>query len=147
MIFWIRVAMILILILLGFYIFKWARELYGNKAALLTLFLFSFSPTFLAHGRPVILRFFSRPTLILLKNLCFGQQINQFCDLSLNILPVYLWFFIAPLLVILGFLILWQAASVISIYPHFLAYFNELVGGTDQGYIYTVNSNLDCGRI
>jgi len=53
MIFWGRIPMILILILLGFYIFKWARELFGNRAALLALFLFSFSPTFLAHGRLV----------------------------------------------------------------------------------------------
>jgi len=53
MIFWGRMPMILILILLGFYIFKWARELFGNKTALLSLFLFSFSPTFLAHGRLV----------------------------------------------------------------------------------------------
>lgn len=53
MIFWSRIPMILILILLGFYIFKWSRELFGNKAGLLSLFLFSFSPTFLAHGRLV----------------------------------------------------------------------------------------------
>lgn len=53
MIFWGQLPMILILILLGFYIFKWSKELFGNKAALLSLFLFSFSPTFLAHGRLV----------------------------------------------------------------------------------------------
>ena len=53
MIFWGRIPMVLILILLGFYIFKWARELFGNKAALLSLIIFSFSPTFLAHGRLV----------------------------------------------------------------------------------------------
>jgi len=53
MIFWARIPMILVLILLGFYVFKWAKELYGNKAALLSLFLFSFSPTLLAHGRLV----------------------------------------------------------------------------------------------
>ena len=46
MIFWGRIPMILILILLGFYIFKWSRELFDNKAAILSLFLFSFSPTF-----------------------------------------------------------------------------------------------------
>ncbi len=51
MIFWGRIPMILLLILLGFFIFKWARELFGNKAGLLALFLFSFSPTFLGHGR------------------------------------------------------------------------------------------------
>jgi hypothetical protein len=43
-------------------------------------------------------------------------------------------------------LLLWQAISVISIYPHFLAYFNELAGGPNQGYIYTVDSNLDWGQ-
>lgn len=53
MIFWSRFPMILILLLLGFYIFKWVRELFGNKAAILALFLFSFSPTLLAHGRLV----------------------------------------------------------------------------------------------
>ncbi|GAI57384.1 unnamed protein product, partial [marine sediment metagenome] len=53
MIFWGRIPMVLILILLGFYIFKWARELFGPKVALLALFLFSFSPTFFAHGRLV----------------------------------------------------------------------------------------------
>ena len=53
MIFWARIPMILILILLGFYVFRWAKELFGNKIALLSLFLFSFSPTLLAHGRLV----------------------------------------------------------------------------------------------
>ena len=53
MIFWSRIPMILILILLGFYVFKWARELFGNCAALLALFFFSFSPTLIAHGRLV----------------------------------------------------------------------------------------------
>ena len=53
MIFWSRIPMILLLVLLGFYIFKWAKELFGQKAGLLSLFLFSFSPTFLAHGRLV----------------------------------------------------------------------------------------------
>ena len=37
MIFWARIPMILTLVLLGFYIFKWAKELFGNKAALLAL--------------------------------------------------------------------------------------------------------------
>lgn len=53
MIFWGRLPMILILLLLGFYIFKWARKLFGNCAGLLALFFFSFSPTFLTHGRLV----------------------------------------------------------------------------------------------
>ena len=53
MIFWGRIPMILLLMVLGFYIFKWTRQLAGNLAALLALFLFSFSPTFIAHGHLV----------------------------------------------------------------------------------------------
>jgi len=53
MIFWGRIPMILFLVFLGFFIFKWTKELFGNEAALLALTLFSFSPTFLTHGRLV----------------------------------------------------------------------------------------------
>lgn len=53
MIFAGRIPMILLLVFLGFFIFKWTRELFGNKVGLLALFFFSFSPTFLAHGRLV----------------------------------------------------------------------------------------------
>ena len=53
MIFWGRIPMIFLLIFLGLFIFKWTRELFGNKAAILALFLYSLSPTFLAHGRLV----------------------------------------------------------------------------------------------
>ncbi|MFA6376372.1 MAG: glycosyltransferase family 39 protein [Candidatus Paceibacterota bacterium] len=53
MIFWGRVPMILMLLLLGFFLFKWTRELFGNVAGLLALFLLAFSPTFLAHGHLV----------------------------------------------------------------------------------------------
>jgi len=53
MVFWGRIPMILILVVLGFYIYLWTKKYFGNKAGLLALFLFSFSPTFLAHGKLV----------------------------------------------------------------------------------------------
>lgn len=49
--FFARLPMILILIICGIFIFKFAKEFFGEKVALLALFFFSFSPTFLAHGR------------------------------------------------------------------------------------------------
>lgn len=49
--FWSRLPMILLTLLLGIFIFKWSRELFGNIAALVILALFAFSPTALAHGR------------------------------------------------------------------------------------------------
>ncbi len=50
-IFWGRLPMLLLLIILGFYILIWTKEIFSFEAALLSLFLYSFSPTFLAHGR------------------------------------------------------------------------------------------------
>src|SRR5262245_5303863 len=44
--------------------------------------------------------------------------------------------------VILASLLGWQGVSVISIYPTFLAYFNEAVGGPAAGVQYVVDSNL-----
>ncbi|MBU3901612.1 glycosyltransferase family 39 protein [Patescibacteria group bacterium] len=46
-----RLPMLLILLILGIYVFKWTRQLAGSAAALLSLFLYAFSPTFIAHGR------------------------------------------------------------------------------------------------
>ena len=48
-----RIPMILIGILLGFYVFKFSKELWGNLAGFIALVLYSFSPTFLAHTRLV----------------------------------------------------------------------------------------------
>jgi hypothetical protein len=51
MLFFGRLPTLLILLILGIYIFRWTRELWGKQAALLALFFYSFSPTFIAHGR------------------------------------------------------------------------------------------------
>jgi len=48
--------------------------------------------------------------------------------------------------VALALLLLWYAIGNISIYPHYLAYFNEIVGGPGNGYKYLVDSNLDWGQ-
>ncbi len=45
-----RLPIALVSILLGFFIFKWAKELYGKKAGLFALLLYSFEPTVLAHS-------------------------------------------------------------------------------------------------
>ncbi len=48
-----RLGVIGLLAVLGFFIFKFARNAFGTRAGLIALFLYSFSPTFLAHGRYV----------------------------------------------------------------------------------------------
>jgi hypothetical protein len=76
-----------------------------------------------------------------------------------HILPVYPFLFIlasrlttirlnrtwlAPALI--GTPVLLTALSSLRIAPHQLAYFNESVGGSDQGYRYLSDSNLDWGQ-
>ena len=51
--FWPRVPMIFLTVLLGLLIFRFARQLFGARAAVLAVALFSLEPTVLAHGRVV----------------------------------------------------------------------------------------------
>lgn len=46
-------------------------------------------------------------------------------------------------LLILG---LWYLGASLSIYPHYLAYFNELAGGPENGHKVLLDSNLDWGQ-
>jgi hypothetical protein len=43
-------------------------------------------------------------------------------------------------------LIAWQCIACAWSYPHYLAYFNEFVGGPRNGYRWLVDSNLDWGQ-
>ena len=52
-IFWSRLAMVLLMVALGAFLFFWTRKLLGNAGALAVLALYAFSPNFLAHGRLV----------------------------------------------------------------------------------------------
>jgi hypothetical protein len=49
-------------------------------------------------------------------------------------------------MVVLAGLIVWAIVSSLWVHPYYLAYFNALVGGPDQGYRYVVDSNLDWGQ-
>ncbi len=48
--------------------------------------------------------------------------------------------------ILLGLGLIWVISSGLRQNPHHLAYFNELVGGTAQGYRYLGDSNLDWGQ-
>ena len=47
---------------------------------------------------------------------------------------------------ILSVLMIWYIFSSISIYPHYLSYFNEIAGGPIKGVEYFADSNLDWGQ-
>ena len=50
-----RVMIIMLALVLGWLVYLWATRLYGWQAGLVALFLFSFSPSMLAHGHLVTL--------------------------------------------------------------------------------------------
>jgi hypothetical protein len=50
-----------------------------------------------------------------------------------------------PKYLLVGLLILWMITSAFGVYPHFLAYYNELVGAKN-GYKMAVDSNYDWGQ-
>lgn len=52
-IFLARLFPVLLGLILGYYIYRWAKELFGPKAGLFALFLFVFSPDFLGHSHLV----------------------------------------------------------------------------------------------
>lgn len=45
-----------------------------------------------------------------------------------------------------GVLLAWHLIGTLVIYPHFLSYFNELVGGPKHGYTILADSNIDWGQ-
>ncbi len=47
---------------------------------------------------------------------------------------------------VIPLLLIWHAGESIFIAPHYLAYFNELVGGPRHGYEHLVDSSLDWGQ-
>ncbi len=48
--------------------------------------------------------------------------------------------------ILCGGLALWYLGASLYIHPHYLAYFNELVGGPENGYKYFVDCDLDWGQ-
>ena len=74
-------------------------------------------------------------------------------------LPIYPLFFVlsagtaahfwknsSKLRAIIVALLMWHAIEAARIYPNYLAYFNELIGGPKNGYKYLRDSNIDWGQ-
>ena len=50
------------------------------------------------------------------------------------------------LLAAVPLLLVWHAVESFAIHPHYLAYFNEFIGGPENGYKYLADSNIDWGQ-
>ena len=51
MMFWSRIPVVGLSLLLGLLVFQWAKDLYGTAAGLLAFFLYAFEPNIMAHSR------------------------------------------------------------------------------------------------
>ena len=103
----------------------------------------------------VDLTFLLAPVLIILVFFSVGRQ-----SIGLRyILPIFPFLFVFSSQVLrsgaqgrtwlrgaVAALACWAVAASLWIYPHFLAYFNESVGGPKAGYKVLVDSNLDWGQ-
>lgn len=67
-----------------------------------------------------------------------GQILKLYQSLNTKIKTVFVIF----LATILG----WYLFENLNIYPYYLTYFNQTVGGPSKGHLYVVDSNLDWGQ-
>jgi len=96
------------------------------------------------------------PALFLFVYFSFFNKIN----IGLRyVLPVYPFLFVfigrvfkeykeAPVIRrgFVGLMMAWYVLASWMIHPHYLAYFNEFIGGPKNGYRYLIDSNLDWGQ-
>ncbi len=52
----------------------------------------------------------------------------------------------SPAAILVSLLSVWMIFGSLRQHPHYLAYFNELIGGPRQGYHYLADSNIDWGQ-
>jgi 4-amino-4-deoxy-L-arabinose transferase-like glycosyltransferase len=90
--------------------------------------------------------------------LCAGFIVGNSKNIGLRyLLPAYPFAFLlagaaASILrrklraIVIAALCLWYVGAAADTHPHYLAYFNELVGGPQNGYRYLADSNLDWGQ-
>ncbi|MFQ5901683.1 MAG: hypothetical protein ACE5IH_09025, partial [Thermodesulfobacteriota bacterium] len=105
--------------------------------------------------RSVFFVFFLAPIMIF-----FIMSSSQKVNIGLrHILPVYpfMFVFISGLTrvhgsntkvtkMVFSSFLLWYLISTAAIYPYHIAYFNEFIGGPENGYKFLVDSNLDWGQ-
>jgi len=71
-----RLPVVLFGVILGLLVFAWSRRLYGDRAALLALFLYVFSPNILAHTR-IAATDFGVTVFIFLSMYCFWRFVHR----------------------------------------------------------------------
>lgn len=124
------------------------------KSPLPVIILFGVSLAIMAKKREDDLRtglFLIVPIIVFVTIFCILPK----CSGIRYILPVYPFIYVLigslatlgnnyrKLVYALG---IWSVASAFYIAPHYMSYFNELIGGPGNGYKYLVDSNIDWGQ-
>lgn len=145
-----------------YFLGKWSK--YGNPFYFIVAFfiktpiptiIFLFTGLFISFKDKI-----KRNEMYILITITLFFIIASFSKLQLGlryILPIYPFFFILggrsvaflknrflKLPIIL--LIVWYVFSALGIWPNYLSYFNELIGGPKNGYKYLRDSNIDWGQ-
>ena len=141
-----RISIILISVLLGLYIFKWASELFSRKASILSLFLYAFMPNMLAHTQfvttDVAVTAFSFITLYYLWKL-FKTGRKKFIihigiGLGLALGSKFSGVFLAPIIAIPLFVYVWKGGGGYFLKAkRFLGYF-AVIGAISSLAVYVI---------
>ncbi len=111
MLFWGRLPVIFLSLILGYFVFRFAKDLYGIKAGLFALFLYVFDANIIAHSRFIttdlgiaatlfihlyfLYRFFKKPSTwgLIISGITFGIVVITKFSAAL-LLPIYFFLFI-----------------------------------------------------
>lgn len=107
----------------------WGRKRFFEHYLLFAIFFFFFYLSFfnsINNGLRYILMIYPL-FMILVGSLVSNKKINK--KRGLKLVSILLLF--------------WYIRELLFIYPHYLAYFNQLIGGPKNGYLYLADSNLD----
>jgi len=143
--FWARVPMIGLTLALGVLLFAFARELFGDLAALLALFLFALEPTVLAHGRVVqtdipaafgflltvfvLYRYLRGPT--------WKRALGIGAAAGIAMLAKYSMVVLGPLLLAVFLVVLWRRKDQrLTVAGHALLALLALIGVINAGYFF-----------
>jgi len=97
--------------------------------------------------------------LLLPVAIILGSAVTSRLNIGIrHILPIYpfLFVFVSQIVlinwhavtkyVVLSGLAVWYIIASLAIAPHYVAYFNELIGGPSRGHHYLLDSNIDVGQ-
>lgn len=135
MLLWGRLPFLLIMLLLGFFVFRWAKELYGDKAALIATLLYAFSPTILAHCRFVTTDVGAAAAFFIalyyfshwLKNPTWKNTVKAGLIFGLALLAKFSSVLLVPSFVLLALIYVFLKEKEEKLFSRFLNYFGKLL--------------------